>query len=60
MSQKTPACVANRTPEQLAAIFRDYFNNFLTVSAFADHYGISAYDARVLIEAGRIAHEGGF
>lgn len=37
-------------------MFRDWFNNFGSVDAFADYYGISRYTALRVIEAGRKLH----
>jgi hypothetical protein len=34
-------------------MYLDYFNNFLTVGAFADYYGISDEEAEFVIEVGR-------
>lgn len=33
--------------------YLDYFNNFLTVARFAEHYECSEDEARALIEEGR-------
>jgi hypothetical protein len=41
------------TVENLEALYLDYLNNFLTVSAFADHYGMSDYQAEIILDAGR-------
>lgn len=35
------------------ALYLDYFNNFLTVAAFAEHYNMSVEDATELIERER-------
>lgn len=35
--------------ETLEAMYLDYANNFLTVKAFADHYGISEELAKAII-----------
>ena len=37
-------------------MFLDWFNNFLTVQAFADYYGISRWRALRVIELGRLLH----
>ena len=40
--------------------FREWFNDFLTVSAFAEWYGIEEKEARRLIEEGRkVEHSNG-
>lgn len=40
-----------------AELFRDYFNNFLSIEGFALHYGISKGTAEQLIKQGRDEHE---
>jgi hypothetical protein len=45
------------TKEKTAEMFRDWFNNFLTVECFAEHYGIRKQTAEYIIKFGRIAHE---
>ena len=37
-------------------LFRDYWNNFITVGAFAAYYGLSDTAARTIIEIGRTLH----
>ena len=44
---------------QLASLFRDYLNDYLTVERFADHE-VSVNDARTLIDLGRKYHEEGY
>lgn len=44
-------------PNTLAELFRDYFNNFLSVGAFADYHGIEDEEAEIIVEQGRIQHE---
>jgi len=39
-----------------AQMYRDYFNNFTTVSGFAEYYGCSVDTANKIIEQGRIDH----
>ncbi len=39
-----------------AEIYRDWFNNWLTLAKFAEHYGISEEAANKLISEGREAH----
>lgn len=34
-------------------MYLDYRNNFLTISAFAQHYGLSSRQANDIVEAGR-------
>jgi hypothetical protein len=41
------------TVENLEALYLDYLNNFLTVSAFADHYGMSDSQAEIILDTGR-------
>ena len=38
--------------DQFAKLYIDYFNNFVTVKAFADHYGITEDEARKIITLG--------
>ena len=42
--------------KELRELFLDWKNNFLTVSIFAQHYGITATHAKKLIDSGRDAH----
>jgi len=39
--------------EQLAAEYRDWFNNYLTVEIFAEHRGLTVKEAESLLEAAR-------
>ena len=39
-------------------LYLDYLNNFLTVEAFADYYGITISQANTAINIGRIQHTG--
>ena len=39
----------NKFQETLETMYLDYVNNFLTVGAFADHYGISEELATAII-----------
>lgn len=41
----------------LRDFYLDWFNNFLTITYFAAHYGIEEKDAEILIEMGRKYHE---
>jgi hypothetical protein len=54
--KNTPQCLAERTNEDLARCFRDWFNNYLTTSAFATAYGIKPFEAVIIINAGREIH----
>lgn len=45
---------------KLGEMFLDYYNNFLTVQAFADYYGLTINEANIVIEAGRKIHENKF
>ena len=38
--------------DQFTKIYLDYFNNFATVKAFADHYGITDEEAETIIKLG--------
>lgn len=41
----------------LVTLYLDWFNNFLTVSGFAEHYGFTESEALDVIHAGRNLHE---
>lgn len=43
--------------EQLAAFYRQYINEFLTVEKFAAYHDMSVEDATKLVEIGRRFHE---
>ncbi|HGL3854494.1 TPA: hypothetical protein ACKE3U_003823 [Klebsiella aerogenes] len=45
------------TSDDLAAVYRDWMNNYLSVAAFAEDYGISIAQAEVTIAKGREIHE---
>ena len=45
-----------QTKAAIADMFRDWFNNFLTVACFADYYGISESRAERIIDTGRKIH----
>ena len=40
-------------------LFLDWFNNFLTVPCFAEHYGLTDIEAQAVISEGRTIHEAG-
>lgn len=43
--------------EQLTAVYLDWRNNFLTIGAFADHYGLHDIEAEMLINLARRCFE---
>ena len=43
--------------DQLAAIYLDYINNYLTVATFAEHNGLTVDDANLLLTLARNCHE---
>lgn len=45
------------TAESLAAVYRDWMNNYLSIASFAEDYGISEVQAEVCIAKGRDIHE---
>tara|TARA_R110002012_G_scaffold106399_1_gene247670 strand:- start:1843 stop:2001 length:159 start_codon:yes stop_codon:yes gene_type:complete len=47
------------TLEEIQEMYLDYFNNFLTVGVFAEHYGISKEQAEGIISLGRTLMEPG-
>ena len=40
--------------DKTVEMYLDYFNNFLTVSRFAEYYGISEEEANQVIKIGRM------
>ncbi len=47
------------TLEQIQEMYLDYFNNFLTVGVFAEHYGITKEQALGIISIGQSLMEPG-
>jgi len=45
------------TKDNMIKMYLDWFNNFLTVQAFADYYQLSIDKAEEVIEQGRHEHE---
>ena len=43
--------------EQLADLYLEWFNNYLTVEKFAEHYQVTEKDAVNLLNYGRRYHE---
>ena len=41
---------------ELKMMYRDFFNNYLTVGKFAEHHAISYEDMEKIIEIGKIYH----
>lgn len=44
------------TSENLAELYRDWMNNYLSVAAFAGDYGITEEQAELTIAKGRMVH----
>ncbi|HBQ8522208.1 hypothetical protein P0145_16535 [Klebsiella pneumoniae] len=44
-------------PNDLAAVYRDWMNNYLSVVAFANDYGITEAQAELAIAKGREIHD---
>ena len=42
--------------EILKSIYRDYFNNYLTVDKFSEHNGLNLYQGQRLIDLAREVH----
>ena len=42
--------------EQLADLYLEFFNNYLTVNKFAEHYQIDLQDAITLLSMGKEYH----
>lgn len=53
MSFSEPREIKMEACEALAAIYLDYFNNYLTVEKFAEHNGLHENEAETLINLGR-------
>lgn len=49
-----------RMSAELAKLFREYLNDYLTVERFAEDHEVSVNDARTLIDLGRKYHEEGY
>lgn len=45
--------------KQLAALYLEFLNDFLTVQGFADHHGFTFWKAHEIIERGRKVHNRG-
>ena len=39
--------------EELIAVYEDWVNNFITIPAFADYYGLSEKDAKEVVDLGK-------
>jgi hypothetical protein len=48
-----------RTPEELAAMYRDRVNNFLTDEAFASYYDMEVLAAKGLLVVAEMFHDQG-
>ena len=46
--------MVNGTKSDIKDMYLDYFNNFLTIEKFAEHYGISKEQAKKIISQGRM------
>jgi hypothetical protein len=44
------------TREQLNAVYLDWVNNFISVTKFAEYYGLHNHEAVALIELARAVH----
>jgi hypothetical protein len=43
--------------DYLADLYLDWINNFLTISVFAEYYGLDEEDARDLLKLAKKSHE---
>ena len=50
-------CLAERTEQDLIRNYLDYCNNYLTVSVFAEAYGLEPSEALLCINKGRELNE---
>ena len=46
-----------KTRDKLIEMYLDYFNNFLSILGFSEHYGITPEEGRIILTAGRELHE---
>jgi hypothetical protein len=46
--------IAISAREMALSIYREWFNNFLTVEVFADHHGLEPEHAEALLQACRL------
>jgi hypothetical protein len=46
-----------KSDNQKIQMYLDWVNNFLSLQGFADHYGITTKEARIIINEGRALHE---
>lgn len=51
-----PVRLDTEQQQRLVNTYLDWVNNFLTVEAFAEHYGLEVAAARIVIETGRNLH----
>lgn len=42
---------------ELIDLYLDYFNNYLTVERFAEHYQIAVEDAKEILRIGKAIHQ---
>ena len=45
------------TENEFREMYLDFVNNFLTVSRFAEYYGVKNSEARQILKTGKILHE---
>lgn len=45
--------------EELVAVYEDWMNNFVTIPAFAEYYGLDGKDAQLVIDLGSKLKEKG-
>ena len=43
--------------KNLIDVYLDWINNFITIPAFADYYGLSESEAKAIIDLGRKLHD---
>lgn len=43
--------------KNLIDVYLDWVNNFITIPAFADYYGVSESEAKAIIDLGRKLHD---
>lgn len=49
--------ITDNSNDYLQAIFLDFWSNFLTLEAFANHYSLSLEEAQVLLRIAKRVHE---
>ena len=54
MTIATNKGIKNLNNNEIETMYLDYFNNYLTIDKFAEHYQISWFSAKSVIDKGRL------